>query len=788
MDRLNGGVSTATLDRLSLDEKLELLAGLDTWHTRAVPRLEIPSLRLSDGPNGVRGIDDNHGPTSTSFPVGVAMGATWDPVLIEELGSALGAEAAARGVDVLLGPTVNLPRTPIGGRNFEAFSEDPLLSGVLAAGYVRGVQSQRVAACIKHFICNDQEHDRYNVDVRVDERALREIYVEPFRIAIDDAQPWAVMSSYNAVNGITASEHPLLEEVLRAELGFDGLVVSDWYGTYGPGVIASGLDLEMPGPGRWLSPDAVREALADGRVTEDDIDRKVARLLKLVERVGPRVGSAYSHEEHRALSRRVAVESMVLLKNDGLLPLRRPARIALIGELAAATPFQGGGSSSVHPHRVVSVLKGIEEWAGPGIEVAWSPGCTVAPHAPLLPQETLVGSGFTVDYFRTPQPEGEPVRSAHAARSFLSLFGEGDQWVDHQSFSLRMSTRFRARVAGVHEFEFRGAGRVRASIDGAGILDAWEGIPEDGRRHSIELAAGDEADIVVEYASIPGVFWRWLAIGCIEPGPEVSVDAAVRLAKEADVAIVVAGLTPDWESEGFDRPSMRLPGNQDELITAVAAAQPNTVVVVTAGSAVEMPWADDVGAVLQAWYGGQEVGHAVADVVSGRSDPGGRLPVAFPVDAVSHPGLDGYPGADGRLEYRDGIHVGYRGFDRVEYDPRFEFGHGLSFADFELGSVTATAGPTGISLRVELSNVGDRAGIDVIGVYAHDIGGVGRRLVGFEKVRLAAGDSSAATIEIGVDRLRWWDAEHSRWSDPPPSVRLSVCSNGGTWTGSIDLV
>ncbi|NND84157.1 MAG: glycoside hydrolase family 3 protein, partial [Acidimicrobiia bacterium] len=350
----------ATLDALTDEEKLSLVAGKDLWHSNSVERLGVPTLKLIDGPNGARGADGNHGPTSLSLPVGVAMGATWDPDLIEEVGAVLGAETISKGGHVLLGPTVNIPRVPNAGRNFECFSEDPLLSGLLATGWIRGVQGAGVSACIKHFVCNDQETDRYDMDALVDERALHEVYLEPFRIAVERAGPWSAMSAYNTINGTTASEHPLLTEVLRDELGFDGAVVSDWYGTYSGAVAASGLDLEMPGSARWLSAEEITAAIDRGDASWDDVDRKVEHLLTLMERSGARdrtdlTERAEDTPERRALARRVAAESITLLTNDGALPLERTPRIAVVGELAAETPHQGGGSSSVNPHRVVSI-------------------------------------------------------------------------------------------------------------------------------------------------------------------------------------------------------------------------------------------------------------------------------------------------------------------------------------------------------------------------------------------------------------------------------------------------
>ncbi len=779
----------STLGALTLDEKLTLLAGRDLWHANAVERLGIPALRVSDGPNGVRGADGNHGPTSTSFPVGAAMGATWDASLIEEVGGALAHEARAKGAHVVLGPTVNIPRVPNAGRNFECFSEDPLLSGTLAAAYVRGLQAEGVAACIKHFVCNDQEHERFSIDARVDERALREIYLEPFRIAVEEARPWAAMSAYNTINGTTASEHPLLDDVLRGEMGFDGAVISDWYGTYGPGVMTSGLDLEMPGPGRWLAADAVREALAAGTVTEEAIDRKVGRLLALVERTRARERRdvperAEERPEDRALARRVATESIVLLANDGILPLARPARIAVIGELAAETPHQGGGSSTVNAHRVVSVLDGLREAVGEDVEISWTPGCPVRRTAPLLESEALP-DGLRVEYFATDDLSGTPVRDARALRSFLAFFGDGDAWVRHASFSLRMSGRYVARRSGVHAFTFGAAGRLRAWADGELVVDAWAGASE--HTWSVDLDEGGSIELVVEFAGMPGPRWRFVGVGCTVPGTEPSIESAATAAAAADVAVVVAGLTEEWESEGFDRPDLRLPGRQDELIAAVAAAQPRTVVVLTAGSPVEMPWADQVAAVVLAWYGGQEVGHAIADVLLGAAEPGGRLPVTFPVDSRQHPGLLNFPGEAGSVRYGEGVYVGYRGFDRLGLEPRYAFGHGLSYTTFEAGEASATRAADAITVEVTVANRGDRPGSEIVQVYAHDIAGVDRRLAGFAKVRLGPGEERSVAVTIPIARFRWWDPGTHTWMLPQAAVALSIRGTFGTRRCSLAL-
>jgi beta-glucosidase len=789
---------------LTLDEKISLLAGRSLWETVPIERLGVPPVKVTDGPSGARGADANHGPTSTSFPVGAAMGATFDPDLIAEVGRALAHEARDKGASVLLGPTVNIPRVPVAGRNFECYSEDPLLSGTLAAAYVDGLQGEGVAACIKHFVCNDQEHERHSIDARCDERTLREIYLEPFRIAIQEAGPWAVMSAYNTVNGVTASEHPMLDEVLRAELGFDGLVMSDWYGTYGPGVAASGLDLEMPGPARWASGDQVEAALASGAIDTGLVDRKVGRLLTLIERTGARELAAGKPEvpgeraQDRDLARRVAVASVVLLANDGTLPLVPPPRLAVIGDLAAVTPHQGGGSSAVNPHRTVSILEGLTAAVGAGTDVVWSRGCSAqrGPR-PLDPASLTHGPGepgLRCDYFTGPALEGDPVRTATTAKSLLTWFGPGDGWIDHRDFSLRLSGRFTPAASGVHTFSVSAVGRARVSMDSDVVVDGW---PEpstgpDWRSWERDLTAGVPVELVVEYGAVPGDRFRLVRLGCEPPGTSGSITgdiraaakaagdirAAAEAAGDADVAVVVVGLTPEWESEGFDRPDLKLPGEQDRLIAEVAAAQPKTVVVLVAGSPVEMAWRHDVAAIVQAWYGGQEVGHAVADVLLGAEDPGGRLPVTFPAHSRQHPGLLNYPGEAGQVRYGEGVYVGYRAYDRLGLEPLFGFGHGLSYTTFALDSPVATADEGGLVVAGSLANTGDRPGSEVIQVYA-SIAGVERRLIGFCKLALDAGQSAPFRIPIAGDRLRWWDPGLPGWAFPSGRLALRV---EGTFT------
>jgi beta-glucosidase len=764
------------LAELTTDEKVAMLAGRDLWSTVPVDRLGIPSLRFTDGPNGVRGFDGNHGTTSTSFPVGAAIGATWDPVLVAAVGRALARQAREKGASVLLGPTMNIPRVPNAGRNFECFSEEPVLSGVLAGAYVAGLQREGVAACIKHVVCNDQETDRFTVDVRVDDRTLHEVYLEPFRIAVAAAQPWAAMAAYNTINGIPASEHPLLDDVLRDQHGFDGLVMSDWYGTYTPGVVARGVDLEMPGPARWMAPEHVHAALADGSLTAAGLDRRVAALLRLVERTGgthraePEPERAVERDEDRALVRRVATSATVLLRNDGILPLAPGTRVAVLGRFAADTPHQGGGSSSVRSHRVVSVLDGLG--AAEGVDVVGhAPGCDTATKPPLLDPTRLSnagGPGLEVTYVRGGDPDGPPARVATTTRTALEFFGPGDEWVEYDDLALRARGTWTPDRSGTHRLVVEAIGRVRLAVAGRELLDAWD-EPASLTTVEVELEADVPVELDLAFASAESPFpWRAVRVG-LEPEPaEHAIADAVALARDADVAVVVVGLGPEHETEGLDRADLRLPGDQDEL-------------VLTVGSPVELPWVEDVAAVVQAWYGGQEVGHAVADVLTGAADPGGRLPTVWPATSRQHPGLLNFPGAAGAVRYGEGVLVGQRAHEHLGLAPLFPFGHGGSYTTFEFhGPSVAAAGEAGdVAVTGVLANTGPRAGSEVVQVHVRDTAGIPARLVGFTRVELGPGETSEVTVDVPADRLRWWNPAVGGWQPLDRPLALEVRTTAG---------
>lgn len=807
------------LAEMTVAEKASMLAGRNLWETVPVPRLGIPSLQVTDGPNGARGGDGNHGPTSASYPVGVAMGASFSPELITQVGRSLAGQARSRGASLLLGPTVNIPRVPVTGRNFECFSEDPLLSGTIAVAYIQGLQEEGIGACLKHFVCNDQETDRHTVSASVDQRTLREIYLEPFRIVLESAPPWAVMSAYNRINGVTASEHPLLNDWLREEMGFTGVVISDWFGTYSPGVIGSGLDLEMPGPARFMNPETVQATYEQQTVPTEVLDRKVERLLSLIEQAGlvdrepdpDFVEYPEDNEEDRELIRLVGTHSMVLLKNDGVLPLSTDQRVALIGEPAVNTPHQGGGSSTVNPHRVVSIQAGMAElWADPD-RLSWDLGCYMHRNLPRLQRVVQPDGtpGFRFDYFRGKELAGEPARTVVGEKSYLAFFGVGDGWVEYEDFSLRISGEVIPHTDGLHRFAAPALGRCRVWAQDKLVVDRWDSLRPSGESletsiedldieemltgseqpptWTAELTAGQPYRLVLEFAGQPGDPFRYVGLGCLPPGPADPIAEAVAAAQAAEVAVVAAGHSLEWESEGFDRTDMRLPRDQNELITRVAAAQPNTVVVLTTGSPVEMPWLDQVAGVLQAWYGGQEVGHAVAQVLTGQTDPGGRLPITFPVHARQHPGMLNYPGEAGEVRYGEGVYVGYRGYDQLDLTPQFPFGFGLSYTNFSLRVGSVQASSDQIVLIAELTNTGDRTGREVVMVFAHDIGGIPRRLIGFEKYELEPGQTAGVNLPIPLERLRSWDSAASAWKESSGDISLSITGSFGSNQAEVSL-
>ncbi|MGK2928098.1 MAG: beta-glucosidase family protein [Acidimicrobiales bacterium] len=767
------------LDQLDLDERATLTAGSDNWRIAGVPRLGIGDLKTTDGPTGARG-DLTTGARAVCFPVGSAIGATWDVDLVAEVAAVLAEEARSKGAQVLLGPTVNIHRHPLAGRNFECYSEDPELTARLAVAFIRSLQAGGIGASLKHYVCNDSEFERHSISTEVDERTLREVYLRPFEAAVAEADPWTVMAAYNKINGVHATEHRRLQvDVLKVEWRWPGVIVSDWYATHdtlrsGNG----GLDLQMPGPASQFGP-ALAEAVRNGEVPEAELEDKVRRILRLYARTGKLDQPGEAPEtsvdtpQRRALARRAASSSAVLLSNDGLLPLAvGTASVAVIGPNATPGRIQGGGSSEVTAHYQVSPLDGIRDRFG--TDVVFERGVGLGLFAtPIDPG--LLDDGFLEELFTTDDLTGDPFRIQQSPEASLSFFGASIPNLGRGSFSGRWSTRFTPDQAGEWTFSVAAAGAARVLVDGDVVLEDDDPGPElaiwvqslEEKRIGVQLEAGRTHDLVVELRLTKRGVLPHIRFGAEAPDPDAELDRAVAAAVAADLVVVVVGTSSDFETEGEDRASFALPGNQDELIRRVAAANPDTVVVVNAGSPIPMPWLDDVRAVLWTWYPGQEFGNALADVLCGDVDPGGRLPTTFARRIEDTPAYTNYPGEFGSVRYGEGIFVGHRWYDARAIEPLFPFGHGLSYTSFEIGRPIATAADDGaVAVEVPVTNTGERRGSEVVQVYVEAPAGPvarPRQLAGFAKVILDAGETTTAEVRVPARALAHWDPLESAW-------------------------
>ncbi len=785
---------------MTLDEKCAFVAGRDLWHNPGCDRLGLRPLKVSDGPVGVRGDQWSGSASSTSFPCGSALGATWDERLVGEIGECLGREARDKGVHVVLGPTVNLHRTPLAGRNFECYSEDPLLSGRLATAWVRGLQSQRVGCTVKHYAANDQEHERMSISSEVDERTLRELYLRPFELAVREGGAWGIMTAYNKVHGTYCSEHPrLLKEILRDEWAFDGFVISDWFGTHSTvEAAAAGLDLEMPGPPAWFG-DKLATAVHEGAIAESVVDEMVRRLLVVYERTGaldpgddrPDEERSIDRPEHRATARAAAIGSFVLLRNEGsLLPIDVASvrRVAVIGPNADIANIQGGGSARVTPQREITPLDGIR--AGfEAAEVVFERGCVSHKTIPAIEaRRTAESAGFTVEYFANSDFAGEPVRVDRMPRGYHMWLGN---WSDDvpPSFTARSRATVVVDEPGEWTFSLVSAGRARLHVDRELVIDNWDPTPGEfffglgstevtGRRL---LEPGRSYDVVVEFqTTVPGL--AGMQLGLLPPVGGDMMERAVEAAAGADVAIVVVGTNGDWESEGHDRENLALPLRQRELIERVAAANPRTVVAINAGAPLDVEWVDLVGAALWCWLPGQEWGDALAAVLRGDADPGGRLPTTLPRRIEDTPAYTNYPGEGGQVRYGEGVFMGYRWYDARAIEPAFCFGHGLSYASFEYGDLELSSDGLApgepLTVTVAVTNTAERPGTEVVQCYVHDpatsVARPPQELAAFAKIELAPGERREVTLTLDDRAFAFWSPETHAWTVEPGELEIRV--------------
>lgn len=785
------------VEQMTLAEQVSLLSGEDIWSVPAIPRLGIHKLRVTDGPNGARGGGGLIGGVkSAAFPVGIALGATWNVELVKEVGTALADEVKSKGAHVSLSPTVNIHRSVTNGRNFECYSEDPVLTAHLAGAFITGLQEQGIAATIKHFAGNESEIERTTINSMIDERTLREVYLLPFEHAVKTAGTWAIMSSYNKLNGAFTSENEwLLTQVLRNEWHYTGVVMSDWFGSHSTApTVNAGLDLEMPGPPRDRGQKLI-DAVNAGEVSADKVRERALNVLRLAMRTGaidderPYEEHADDRPAHRALIRRAGAEGMVLLKNEGILPLQPETlnKLALIGPNAKTAQIMGGGSAQLNPHYMVSPFDALVSAFGEG-RVSYAIGSTNHRWEPKLEQR------FDVEFYNTYDLSGEVVHRGEQFGAEIFLFGYVAPGItDPKVWSARYTTNYVPAYTGEHRVGIVAAGYARVKIDGKLIADAWGANWKKGRTFFEEgndevvgtmyLEAGRSYRVELEFGKKPAGVLDFSAarLGIGLPLGDKAIAAAAAVARDADVAIVFVGRSGEWDTEGADLLDIKLPGRQDELVSAVAKANKRTIVVLQTGGPVEMPWLGEVAGVIEAWYPGQEAGNSIADVVIGKAEPGGRLPQSFPVrwndNPVHSQDREIYPGLAGKVRYEEGIFIGYRHYDRQGITPQFPFGFGLSYTSFELSDLAVDDSrfdPDGaVSVYVTVSNTGARAGSEVVQLYVGDeassVPRPAKELKAFAKVHLAPGETRRVKLDLRDRDFAFYSVDAKHWVVEPGS-------------------
>ncbi|PVH74233.1 glycoside hydrolase family 3 protein [Cadophora sp. DSE1049] len=787
----------------TLLEKLALLAGKDAWHTHDIPRLGVPSIRFTDGPNGARGTRFTSGVPAACLPCGTALGATWDQELIHQAGVLIGKEVKVKGARVWLGPTVNMPRSPLGGRGFESFAEDPFLSGKIAGSYIRGAQSTGIVSTLKHFVANDQEHERMAVDVKVSDRALREIYLLPFQIALKYGNPGAIMTSYNKVNGVHVSESKFfLEEILRGEWGFQGMVMSDWYGTYSTSeALNAGLDLEMPGPTRWRGIIADL-AVSSRKVTNATINSRARNVLNLVNRcmkiedVSPFEGKRDTRRD-RILNRKLASDGIVLLKNNNnILPLSVDIEeVALIGPNWKNGAYCGGGSAQLEGYYTVTNYQGVVDQLTrngerENVKINFECGVHAYGFLPVLGENIISPDGqkghLRMRFFAEPPtaPNREVIDELDLHDSTWQLMGYSHP---------RLDTRFWTTVEGTYvpsetgkfEWGISCYGTSSLFIDEKLIIDnttnqeagnSFFGKGTTEKRCVLEMEKGTGYKIRLEFGSAattkvikPGVVsygggaGRIGAVALVDP--KAAIERAVMLAKKCKHTILCVGLDKEWESEGYDRPDMDLPSPTPVLISAVLDANPDTIIVTQSGTPVNMqPWVLKTSTQVHMWYGGNEVGNGLADILFGITNPSGRLPVSFPNAIEDTPAFLNFESERGKVVYGEGVYLGYRYYEKLKKSVAFPFGHGLSYTTFLFSDLRVSSEKATLRIR----NSGTVAGSTVAQLYVspastNTIARPVKELKGFAKIFLDPGEEKQVCIQFDHLATSFWDEILGCW-------------------------
>ncbi|OCK87863.1 glycoside hydrolase family 3 protein [Cenococcum geophilum 1.58] len=785
------------LSNLTLAEKCDLLAGGEFWRTYAVPRLGIPSLCITDGADAVRGSRFFNSTPSVCLPCGEALAATWNVELLQQLGALMGDECRVKKAHVLLSPTINIPRSPLAGRAHECFGEDPYLSGVLAGYFCRGVQEKGIIATPKHFVCNDQEQGIFSMDCLLTQRALREIYLLPFMLAIKLGNPGALMSAYNKVNGVHVIDSTyLLREVLRKEWKFRGLVMSDWFGMYSVcGAAEAGVDLEMPGPGQWRGK-RLAHAVAAGRIEPEVVDDRARAVLNLVKEAALSGIEGTSEEtldrpEDRALLRKAAAESIVLMKiTEGILPFDPTKPIAVIGPNAKVAAYRGGRVAHLRPYRAVSPFEAITERSD--ADVLFSQGIYNHFELPLLGAQMRTQSGevgYDMRIYAEP-PEAGATRKCLNHYELLNSCGFFFNYHDKdlREWYIDIEGTFTPDKSGLFDFGVSVQGTANLYVDGALVVDNTtsqkqaEGFFRNGTIEevgSLHVEAGRTYQILCRWnhpqtsallkdnsqTFKPG---NIRLSGCHRLDTDDSIVAAAKLASEVEQVVVLAGFVGEWESEGNDRKHMDLPPDTDRLISAVLKANPQAAICISSGGPYSMPWLAETKALLQVWYGGNETGNAITDVLYGDTNPSGKLPLSFPMRLQDNPAFLCSHAERKRVLYADDIFVGYRYYDTVEREVLFPFGHGLSYTQFKITNPRASVDSDTLLVELAIANVGTRGGMETVQVYisreSPSVKCPTKELRGFEKVDLKRDEVRQVTLHLDLGYATgFWDEAKNRW-------------------------
>lgn len=824
-----------TLRDLTTEEKVSLLSASDFWHTSSIERLNIPSIRVSDGPNGIRGTKFFNGVPSACFPNGTGLASTFDCDLLEEIGELMAVEAKHKGAQIILGPTTNILRGPLGGRGFESFSEDPVLSGLCTAAIVKGIQNDgRICATVKHFVCNDLEHERLSSNSVVSERALREIYLEPFRIAVQLANPNCIMTAYNKVNGIHCSEnYQLIENILRKEWNWDGLLMSDWFGTYSTlNSLKHGIDIEFPGPSQFRRCDTIKHLLQSkaDNLKQTDIDNHCRHILKVIKSLIESNGTTLFSKVEDSLNdkpetseklRRAAAEGIVLLKNERkVLPLLKETPVLVIGPNAISlNTYSGGGSASLTPYHIVTPLQGIKKKAS---KVEF----TIGAHS----HKALGGlfekmtndlekfeNGVRARFYTKPREkrlkEDKLIDEMIIKNSYVTLFDYTNPAVNQESklFYADFEGYYTPTESGDYQIGCQVAGTAIVYIDDKILIDnktkqtkgtfCFSGgtIEETA---CVYMQAYQKYRIKVEFGSgITSKIYTNFGAGGLQVGitkvidPQKEIKKAASLAASYQNVILCIGLNSEWESEGYDREDMKLPGRTDDLVRAVIQANPNTVVINQSGTPVEMPWLDQCATLLQTWYGGDELGDAVADILYGDTIPCGKLPFSWPAKNEDNPSFLNFRTEKGKVLYGEDVYVGYRYYEKLHRNVAFPFGYGLSYTQFEYQNLKVSSDSNNLILSFEIKNIGQYAGKETAQVYISSLGPTisrpSKELKAFMKTTLEPGESKVMNFRLKFKEIcSYYDEYQKMWclESGKYLALVGASSMNISLTGSFDIL